>query len=555
MRRLLILVLLFGSCSSPSPNRCDSSTCSGCCTETNECKDGTQRDACGFGANRCRVCGLTEDCSQNVCLVPSAGVGGGTAGGAAAGGGAVGGGAGGGATPDAGPCAGTLVWCGGQCIDTLADPSHCGVCGRLCGQGQVCNRGTCATLPSDCTASASGCGPGLSCDPITRQCAPGCRLTTDCPAVASCASGTCACPTNQHACGQRCVPDDAVTSCGAQCSACEAPTGGSVSCVNELCTGACSSGFTLSDDACVDVDECQENNGGCSAEAACTNTAGSRTCACRAGYTGDGVTCTDLNECLTNNGGCGATVTCNNAPGTFSCGCMPGFVLDGGACGDVNECATMNGGCATLATCTNTVGGRTCTCPAGYTGSGVVCSDINECTTNNGGCSANATCTNTAGGRTCACSPGYTGNGLTCTRQQDGESCGVAENLTLPDGGLAGLGFRTTTGFVNDHAASCAGASTIGPDRVFAYTLRPGRQLRVSVNASWDAVVYFVAAPATNCRASGTSCLASSDTQGAGGIEVVTYTNGTTSNRTIYVVVDSKSGGQGGSFTLNPSVF
>ena len=42
----------------------------------------------------------------------------------------------------------------------------------------------------------------------------------------------------------------------------------------------------------ADIDECATNNGGCSIDAICTNTAGSRKCACKPGYSGDGQNCT-----------------------------------------------------------------------------------------------------------------------------------------------------------------------------------------------------------------------------------------------------------------------
>ena len=41
----------------------------------------------------------------------------------------------------------------------------------------------------------------------------------------------------------------------------------------------------------TDIDECLTNNGGCSADASCSNTVGSFTCICQSGYTGDGFTC------------------------------------------------------------------------------------------------------------------------------------------------------------------------------------------------------------------------------------------------------------------------
>jgi len=42
----------------------------------------------------------------------------------------------------------------------------------------------------------------------------------------------------------------------------------------------------------ADINECDTNNGGCSADASCTNNMGSFTCTCLPGYTGDGFTCT-----------------------------------------------------------------------------------------------------------------------------------------------------------------------------------------------------------------------------------------------------------------------
>jgi len=44
----------------------------------------------------------------------------------------------------------------------------------------------------------------------------------------------------------------------------------------------------------TDVDECATNNGGCSANADCKNTAGSFVCRCKTGFHGDGFTCGTL---------------------------------------------------------------------------------------------------------------------------------------------------------------------------------------------------------------------------------------------------------------------
>jgi len=50
---------------------------------------------------------------------------------------------------------------------------------------------------------------------------------------------------------------------------------------------------------CTDVDECAIDNGGCHAQAICTDTVGSRTCTCRPGYTGDGFSCTGMDITFT----------------------------------------------------------------------------------------------------------------------------------------------------------------------------------------------------------------------------------------------------------------
>ena len=393
-------------------------------------------------------------------------------------------------------CAGTLRLCGASCVDFMADLSNCGACGRVCGQGQVCNQGTCAVLPDDCTTTGS-CGAGYFCEPVSKRCQTGCRLQTDCPAGATCTAGVCGCPAGQHACGQLCVPDAAVTSCGTTCTACPMPSNGTATCTaaTSTCGVSCSAGFQPSGTSCVDVNECASGNGGCSTNATCTNTSGSRTCACRAGFTGDGVTCTDTNECATANGGCATTATCTNTPGSRTCACNSGYTGDGVSCTDTNECATANGGCAATATCTNTPGSRTCACNAGYTGTGLSCTDLNECATANGGCSANATCTNTPGSRTCACNPGTTGDGLTCVG--NGDTCAGAIDLTSST-----TVNGTLLGAANDYGATlpaqCGSLSPVGPDRVYRYTPATTGNFRLTLGASsWYPTVWLSSACGT----------------------------------------------------------
>ena len=442
------LALASSACTPKPPATC-ADTCSGCCDSSGACQGGNDIAACGTAGFTCQTCMSGSTCNFGNCVVQTATGGGGTTGGGSGGGGvtgggggatgggggttgggggttgggggSTGGGTGGGATGGGGggstACGGTLTLCSSMCVDLSASLENCGSCGNVCGNGRVCINSTCELLPDDCTTAQ--CGSGFFCDPITRKCAAGCRLSTDCPSGGTCSTGgACSCPTGQHACGQRCVSNSLPNSCGTtSCSLCPAPANASPTCNGTACNFSCNVGFVQQGSACVDVDECLTANGGCDANATCTNTVGSRTCACRAGFTGDGSTCTDVDECATGNGGCTTNATCTNTPGARTCACNSGYTGDGiTSCTDVNECLTANGGCSANASCANTPGGRTCMCLTGYSGDGVTCTDINECSTGNGGCTTNATCTNTPGARTCACNLGYSGDGVTaCT--------------------------------------------------------------------------------------------------------------------------------------------
>ncbi len=218
--------------------------------------------------------------------------------------------------------------------------------------------------------------------------------------------------------------------------------------------GPCPAGFSGNGgDGCQDIDECATNNGGCHLLTTCSNTQGGYLCsACPGGYSGSGGTgCIDIDECLANNGGCDPLTSCNNTPGGFGCGpCPPGYGGSGAAgCTDVDECATSNGGCDPLTACNNTPGGFGCgPCPAGYSGNGADgCTDVNECATSNGGCDPLTSCTNSPGGHACGpCPPGYGGSGATgciapspCSPNpcQNGGTCspnGAAFSCSCSDG-------------------------------------------------------------------------------------------------------------------------
>eukprot|EP00058_Branchiostoma_floridae_P001021 XP_002586509.1 hypothetical protein BRAFLDRAFT_106412 [Branchiostoma floridae] len=76
----------------------------------------------------------------------------------------------------------------------------------------------------------------------------------------------------------------------------------------------------------TDINECSNDNGGCSHN--CENTDGSYRCTCQDGYQLSGLTdCRDINECSNDNGGC--SHNCKNTDGSYRCICQDGYQLSG----------------------------------------------------------------------------------------------------------------------------------------------------------------------------------------------------------------------------------
>ncbi|XP_068220454.1 LOW QUALITY PROTEIN: uncharacterized protein [Palaemon carinicauda] len=169
----------------------------------------------------------------------------------------------------------------------------------------------------------------------------------------------------------------------------------------------CPPGLSPTEDnqSCQDVDECKNDNHGCSD--ICVNTHGNAHCSCPVGYTlgNDNKTCHDTDECSTDDGGC--SHGCENSDGSYACTCPEGFTLSPSLkdCLDINECATESGGCQQI--CQNTEGSFFCDCEDGYNldSEGHSCIDANECEKDNGGC--DQICENEPGSFTCSCNIGY----------------------------------------------------------------------------------------------------------------------------------------------------
>lgn len=187
---------------------------------------------------------------------------------------------------------------GQDCIDTTSDVAHCGACNRACAGGQICQNSDCIEPPNCDVQNPASCVGMTYCNPADNRCAPGCdpRLSNQCGSHEMCASNQCECSTGYHDCSGVCLNNNSVNSCGTSCSACVlAANATQMGCNGTHCIAlGCTSGYTpsLTGESCDDVNECLTNNGGCHANATCSNApAGSRTCMCNSGFSGDGIVC------------------------------------------------------------------------------------------------------------------------------------------------------------------------------------------------------------------------------------------------------------------------
>ncbi|XP_078681199.1 uncharacterized protein LOC144916083 [Branchiostoma floridae x Branchiostoma belcheri] len=117
------------------------------------------------------------------------------------------------------------------------------------------------------------------------------------------------------------------------------------------------------------IDPCEDND--CAPNVTvCVPEGFNFSCRCNHGYEGDGKSCVDINECDIEQGLCANGGTCVNEDGGFSCVCLPGYKPQGSTCVDINECDAQGPywPCANGGTCVNKVGSFSCVCPPGYGG-------------------------------------------------------------------------------------------------------------------------------------------------------------------------------------------
>eukprot|EP00079_Xenopus_tropicalis_P014054 XP_002944438.2 PREDICTED: stabilin-1-like [Xenopus tropicalis] len=134
----------------------------------------------------------------------------------------------------------------------------------------------------------------------------------------------------------------------------------------------------------------------CDTQATCRP---NNTCECNPHYEGDGRNCTVIDQCAQENGGCSSHAQCIQVGIQVSCRCFPGYEGDGFYCSPIDLCANgNNGGCSLRATCVNMGPSiRRCECHDGYVGNGIQCLEkavppLDRCLERNGRCHPLAAC-------------------------------------------------------------------------------------------------------------------------------------------------------------------
>jgi len=154
-----------------------------------------------------------------------------------------------------GECPSGLIACGLQCIDPLANSTHCGRCDSPCSPGSSCQAASCA-----CQTGFVDCGVGcvdLMSDPYN------CGACSQMCAVGDvCAGGQCTttCPVGMQQCGYSCV--DVATST-LHCGTCNSPCAGGQICLAGTC--GCDAGRTFCAGTCADLLTNDANCGACGA--------------------------------------------------------------------------------------------------------------------------------------------------------------------------------------------------------------------------------------------------------------------------------------------------
>ena len=202
-------------------------------------------------------------------------------------------------------CDNNLTSCETGCSDLTKDPKNCGVCGKICPQGQICSNSSCQY---DTQNDILNCG----------------KIGNICTDNSNCVSGNCTCKDGYSDCGGKCVnfANDKYNcgSCNNKCDFDKICSGGK--CICDIGKTLCSYGCTdLQNNLGGDLNGCGNCDTHCPEGKICKN--GSCQCQDTANTdsTGKCIPKNDNNNCITLGTKCPAGTQCCYSP--TQSGCIP----------------------------------------------------------------------------------------------------------------------------------------------------------------------------------------------------------------------------------------
>lgn len=253
---------------------------------------------------------------------------------------------------DAPTCPPGLLSCDGTCIDPDFDPAHCGTCGKSCGAGLFCLRGTCSL---SCSGGTIQCGTRCVDPQVDRGNCGGCGASDPkriCKDGEICSAGTCgvSCRADLVECEGRCLDPlfdpqhcGATPGCGVSAGRAGTACGKGMVCSGGTCQSTCAVGLVKCGGRCIDL---QNSRDFCGATAGCgLSGTGSAGTSCGAGQVCSGGSCqvscqTGLVNCdatcvdpSSSRQHCGASGACGvGGRGSAGSACPAGQVCSAGTC-------------------------------------------------------------------------------------------------------------------------------------------------------------------------------------------------------------------------------
>jgi len=209
--------------------------------------------------------------------------------------------------------------CGGICIDVMNNNENCGDCGNVCLEGTKCSNGDCVVDCGRQTVCNNACTDLLTDGNNCGKCGEVCDSNAYCDNAVcqySCADQS------QVVCDHKCTSlDSDVNNCGECGNKCEA----NEACIAGTCTAECPSEIQLvCDQKCTDIkisaDNCGTCGNKCESNQYCEDGICDDVCQVE-GETVCNHLCTNLNKDKNNCGECGNKCTTNEICQDGECGC------------------------------------------------------------------------------------------------------------------------------------------------------------------------------------------------------------------------------------------